>query len=211
MLGQLSATNTVVRSVVTGKNNAKGPYCRASCNSTVLAHTIAHTIPIAQALQLLGKLGGRNRRFLKDPLELEYKDNPEHGLRLILTFQPATSFLVPLDRTITLVRGALLPDGSAARLQPFARSEALRFLQVCWLFLHIPLVEALQRSTRAACGITFVAETALAYIAARALFITCGSSHGPRRGKLTPSWQLHACDVVECICSMLRVGARGST
>ena len=135
MLCQLSATKTVVRSMVTGIDNATGPDCRASCNSSVSAHTIAHNIPIAQALQLLGKLGGRNRRFLKDPLELEYKDNPEHGLRLILTFQPATSFLVPLDRTITLVRGALLPDGSAARLQPFARSEALRFLQVCWLIL----------------------------------------------------------------------------
>jgi hypothetical protein len=42
--------------------------------------------------------GGRNRKFLADPGPLEYKDNPEHGLRLILTFRPNTSFLVPLDR-----------------------------------------------------------------------------------------------------------------
>lgn len=55
-----------------------------------------------QALKLLGKFGGRNRRFLMDPLELDLKSNPEHGLRLILTFQPATSFLVPLDRCLAL-------------------------------------------------------------------------------------------------------------
>lgn len=55
-----------------------------------------------QALKLLGKFGGRNRRFLMDPLELDLKSNPEHGLRLILTFQPATSFLVPLDRCLSL-------------------------------------------------------------------------------------------------------------
>ena len=78
-----------------------------------------------KALQLLGKLGGRNRRFLHDPLELTYKSNPEHGLRLILTFHPATSFLVPLDRCIALARGTLLPrDGaptdavSGAHLRP---------------------------------------------------------------------------------------------
>ena len=29
----------------------------------------------AKAMQLLGKLGGRNRAFLKEPLELEAKEN----------------------------------------------------------------------------------------------------------------------------------------
>lgn len=67
----------------------------------------------AQALALLGKLGGRNRRFLKDPLELDLKDNPEHGLRLILTFQPSTSFLVPLDRCLALSSQSLLSPTSA--------------------------------------------------------------------------------------------------
>lgn len=66
-----------------------------------------------QALALLGKLGGRNRRFLKDPLELDLKDNPEHGLRLILTFQPSTSFLVPLDRCLALSSQSLLAPTSA--------------------------------------------------------------------------------------------------
>lgn len=31
--------------------------------------------------------GGRNRKFMRDPATLEYRDNPEHGLRLILTFK----------------------------------------------------------------------------------------------------------------------------
>ena len=56
----------------------------------------------AKAMQMLGKLGGRSRGFLRDPLELDAKANPEHGLRLILTFIPETSFLVPLDRPIQL-------------------------------------------------------------------------------------------------------------
>ena len=58
----------------------------------------------AKALQMLGKLGGRSRCFLHEPLELEAKSNPEHGLRLILTFKPETSFLVPLDRCIQLMK-----------------------------------------------------------------------------------------------------------
>lgn len=31
--------------------------------------------------------GGRNRKFMRDPAPLEYRDNPEHGMRLILTFK----------------------------------------------------------------------------------------------------------------------------
>jgi hypothetical protein len=33
-------------------------------------------------MTLLGKLGGRNRRWLQQPVPLEYKKDPEHGLRL---------------------------------------------------------------------------------------------------------------------------------
>ncbi len=64
-----------------------------------------------QVLQLLGKLGARNRRWLKAPQAVAYRENPEHGLRIVLTFHPATSFLVPLDRCLSLVRGAVCkPD-----------------------------------------------------------------------------------------------------
>ena len=48
----------------------------------------------------------------QEPGELEVRDNPECGLRLILTFAPQTNFLVPLDRCIALARTALAP-GSA--------------------------------------------------------------------------------------------------
>ncbi|KAI4327728.1 hypothetical protein L6164_020154 [Bauhinia variegata] len=83
----------------------------------------------AKALQLLGKLGGRNRRFLKEPLALECKENPEHGLRLILTFEPATPFLVPLDRCINLAVAAVMHRNSG--MDAFYRKQALKFLRVC--------------------------------------------------------------------------------
>ncbi|XP_048334555.2 uncharacterized protein LOC107424364 isoform X2 [Ziziphus jujuba] len=83
----------------------------------------------AKALQLLGKLGGRNRRFLKEPLALECKDNPEHGLRLILTFEPSTPFLVPLDRCINLAVAAVM--NKSAGIDSFYRKQALKFLRVC--------------------------------------------------------------------------------
>lgn len=83
----------------------------------------------AKALQLLGKLGGRNRRFLKEPLALECKENPEHGLRLILTFEPSTPFLVPLDRCINLAVAAAVHKNAA--MDPFYRNQALKFLRVC--------------------------------------------------------------------------------
>ncbi|XP_022741614.1 transformation/transcription domain-associated protein-like isoform X2 [Durio zibethinus] len=82
-----------------------------------------------KALQLLGKLGGRNRRFLKEPLALECKENPEHGLRLILTFEPSTPFLVPLDRCINLAVAAVMHKD--AGVDSFYRKQALKFLCVC--------------------------------------------------------------------------------
>lgn len=82
-----------------------------------------------KALQLLGKLGGRNRRFLKEPLTLECKENPEHGLRSILTFEPSTPFLVPLDRCIYLAVAAVMQNSSA--MEAFYRKQALKFLRVC--------------------------------------------------------------------------------
>ncbi|KAA8531972.1 hypothetical protein F0562_006886 [Nyssa sinensis] len=82
-----------------------------------------------RSLQLLGKLGGRNRRFLKEPLALECKENPEHGLRLILTFEPSTPFLVPLDRCINLAVAAVMHKNGG--VDAFYRKQALKFLRVC--------------------------------------------------------------------------------
>ena len=44
---------------------------------------------------------------MQEPLERETKAHAEYGLRLILTFQPSTNFLVPLDRCTALARSAL--------------------------------------------------------------------------------------------------------
>lgn len=82
-----------------------------------------------KALHLLGKLGGRNRRFLKDPLTLDCKENPEHGLRLILTFEPSTPFLVPLDRCIYLAVAAVMQKTDS--VDGFYRKQALEFLRAC--------------------------------------------------------------------------------
>ena len=83
----------------------------------------------AKALQLLGKLGGRNRRFLKEPLSLECRENPEYGLRYILTFEPSTPFLVPLDRCINLAVLAIM--NKTGGIDAFYRKQAVRLLQVC--------------------------------------------------------------------------------
>jgi len=106
----------------------------ASVMSEVILALWSHLRPSpypwgAKALQLLGKLGGRNRRFLKEPLALECKENPEHGLRLILTFEPATPFLVPLDRCINLAVEAVMNKNCG--MDAFYRKQALKFLRVC--------------------------------------------------------------------------------
>ena len=49
------------------------------------------------ALRILGKLGGRNRNCIRSPLELTCKENPENGLRLVLTFEPGIHFMLPVD------------------------------------------------------------------------------------------------------------------
>ncbi|KGN48912.1 transformation/transcription domain-associated protein [Cucumis sativus] len=106
----------------------------ATVMSEVILALWSHLRPMpyswgAKALQVLGKLGGRNRRFLKEPLALECKENPEHGLRLILTFEPSTPFLVPLDRCINLAVSAVM--NKTGGVDSFYRKQALKFLRVC--------------------------------------------------------------------------------
>ena len=52
------------------------------------------------ALRILGKLGGRNRNCIRSPLELTCKENPENGLRLVLTFEPGIHFMLPVDEYV---------------------------------------------------------------------------------------------------------------
>ncbi len=63
------------------------------------------------------------------------QDNPEYGLRLILTFQPSMSFLTPLDKCMALARNAMLGNGpplpgTDPTNELYYRQQALRFLQV---------------------------------------------------------------------------------
>ncbi|GAB2260071.1 hypothetical protein Droror1_Dr00010926 [Drosera rotundifolia] len=106
----------------------------ASVMSEVILVLWSHLKPApylsgGKSLQLLGKLGGRNRRLLKEPLTFECKENPEHGIRVILTFRPGTPFLVPLDRCVGLAIGTVMQKNGA--VDSFYRKQALRFLRVC--------------------------------------------------------------------------------
>ncbi|ONK62905.1 uncharacterized protein A4U43_C07F9340 [Asparagus officinalis] len=106
----------------------------ANAMSEVILALWSHLRPLpypwgTKALQLLGKLGGRNRRFLKEPLMLDCKENPEHGLRLILTFEPETPFLVPLDRCIYLAMAVVMQKSGG--MDAFYRKQSLIFLRVC--------------------------------------------------------------------------------
>ena len=100
-----------------------------------------------RVLQLLGKLGGRNRRFLAEPLQLEWKDNPEHGLRLILVFSPDTKFLVPLDKCISLTSQKLLNKSPPSSSAPdpenvlYYRQQGMQFLHVCLIaMMNLPQI-----------------------------------------------------------------------
>ncbi len=63
------------------------------------------------------------------------QDNPEYGLRLILTFQPSMSFLTPLDKCMALAKTSMLSathlPGTDPQHDLHYRQQALRFLQVC--------------------------------------------------------------------------------
>jgi transformation/transcription domain-associated protein len=116
-----------------------------------------------RALQLLGKLGGRGRRVLRDPTRLEWRPSPEHGLRLILTFPPSTSFLIPLDRCVTLARGALapLPPGSTQTPEGVAhRRAAVSFLHavVCSLLNIAPASFTVSSEPATAAGVNSFAQ-----------------------------------------------------
>ncbi|RMZ56591.1 hypothetical protein APUTEX25_003771, partial [Auxenochlorella protothecoides] len=79
----------------------------------------------ARVAEILGKMGGRSRRWLLDPAQVAHKAIPEYGLRVILGFQAHTSFLVPLDRSMHYALGAL------AAGEPHLRAAALRLLHLC--------------------------------------------------------------------------------
>ena len=87
-----------------------------------------------QTLTLLGKLGGRNRRWMKAPQDLPYKEQMEHGMRLIMTFAPDKVFLVPLDKCLKFSLDAIADaaKGASPPLQQlFHPAETLISPTVC--------------------------------------------------------------------------------
>ena len=62
-------------------------------------------------------------------MHLNARRKPEHGLRLILTFEPSTPFLVPLDRCINLAVAAVMHNNCG--MDAFYRKQALKFIRVC--------------------------------------------------------------------------------
>lgn len=81
----------------------------------------------AKVAEMLGKMGGRSRRWLGEGASVDYKAIPEYGLRVILAFPPHTSFLVPLDRCVQLAWSTV--ENPANDLH--RRKNSLRLLQIC--------------------------------------------------------------------------------
>ena len=97
------------------------------------SHLKPHPHPFgSKVAEMLGKMGGRSRRWLSEAVRVEYKPIPEYGLRVILAFpprsnrDPSTSFLVPLDRCVQFAQEALDKSADSHR-----RRTSLRLLQIC--------------------------------------------------------------------------------
>ncbi|KAL6045043.1 putative transformation/transcription domain-associated protein [Balamuthia mandrillaris] len=86
----------------------------------------AHTI---QAVRILGKLAGRNRRFLKYamPPSLEYDRNAHSFLNVVLEFEPGIPVTIPLGRFVFSCRDILASTSSSQEV----KREAFTLLQGC--------------------------------------------------------------------------------
>ncbi|CAG8506762.1 53_t:CDS:10, partial [Cetraspora pellucida] len=77
------------------------------------------------AMRILGKLGGRNRRMLKDPAQLNYYAPPLTGIDLQIYFEPHTNpHNIPLDEGLSLAARVLQDPNTTL----FYRKNAYKFL-----------------------------------------------------------------------------------
>ncbi|RUP49800.1 hypothetical protein BC936DRAFT_141434 [Jimgerdemannia flammicorona] len=80
------------------------------------------------AMRILGKLGGRNRRMLKDPPRLTYATQSESGIDVTVYFDPITSpQVLPLDDCLTLAAKTLRDPNADL----FYKEHAWKFLRAC--------------------------------------------------------------------------------
>ncbi|KAI9104837.1 hypothetical protein DFS34DRAFT_691063 [Phlyctochytrium arcticum] len=97
-------------------------------------HTHSHA-----AVRILGKLGGRNRRSVKDPIDLVHDLNREKELEVMLTFQNSDPKAVSLDRVLALSI-KILDDPTSS--QHF-KERAFTFAKACLpLLLDVEVNEA---------------------------------------------------------------------
>lgn len=78
-----------------------------------------------QVLRILGKLAGRNRKFLQDPVKLRTADFIEPAFNLTLTLD-SSSIQLPLDIVIRIVQQKLLSNAEIEH-----KKQAALFLKVC--------------------------------------------------------------------------------
>ncbi|KAI8618395.1 hypothetical protein BC830DRAFT_946632 [Chytriomyces sp. MP71] len=90
-------------------------------------------------LRILGKLGGRNRRLLNGPLELQYEGNGEAGIELLFSFNQKENKpqLLELDSLIG-VAFRLLDDPDTL---PFHQEQVFLFAKAC-----LPLLVSMDTS-----------------------------------------------------------------
>jgi transformation/transcription domain-associated protein len=83
-------------------------------------------------LRILGKLGGRNRRMLKEPPKVTYKESTESGLEIIFD----ENLNLPLDEGVTLAYDTLRYTSSDYEKKSVISPESLPFYQKqAFLFL----------------------------------------------------------------------------
>ncbi|ORX90024.1 hypothetical protein K493DRAFT_381622 [Basidiobolus meristosporus CBS 931.73] len=80
------------------------------------------------AMRILGKLGGRNRRMLKEAPQLTYHESTENGIDVQLYMEPITSAqVIPLDNCLKLATQVLQNSNSTSYYQ----TQAFLFVRGC--------------------------------------------------------------------------------
>eukprot|EP00466_Bigelowiella_natans_P000476 jgi/Bigna1/33130/e_gw1.1.3.1 len=88
------------------------------------------------ALSVLGKLGGRNRRFLIEAFDVDNELSSEQGLLLTMAFAPRHSFQLPMDKLIHFA-GKIITrsprSGLSVEEDNNAKKQAFLFLRTCMM------------------------------------------------------------------------------